>query len=152
MTIGLLDASAAAITSAVAGGRTSAREVIEAALARIEARNAVLGAFTDVTAARALARADAIDAARARGNDPRAARRRAVRGQEPVRHRGVADARRFEDQSRPRSRQRGRDLVARLEAAGAILVGALNMGEYAYDFTGENAHDGPSRNPHDPRT
>jgi aspartyl-tRNA(Asn)/glutamyl-tRNA(Gln) amidotransferase subunit A len=23
------------------------------------------------------------------------------------------------------------------------------MGEYAYDFTGENVHDGPSRNPHD---
>ena len=23
------------------------------------------------------------------------------------------------------------------------------MGEFAYDFTGENAHDGPSRNPHD---
>ena len=40
-------------------------------------------------------------------------------------------------------------LVARLEAAGAILVGALGMGEYAYDFTGENVHDGPSRNPHD---
>ncbi len=36
-----------------------------------------------------------------------------------------------------------------MEAADAILVGALNMGEYAYDFTGENAHDGPSRNPHD---
>src|SRR4030081_247715 len=41
-------------------------------------------------------------------------------------------------------------LIERLEAAGAILVGALNMGEYAYDFTGENIHDGPSRNPHDP--
>ena len=40
-------------------------------------------------------------------------------------------------------------LIARLEAAGAILVGALNMGEYAYDFTGENVHDGPSRNPFD---
>ncbi len=40
-------------------------------------------------------------------------------------------------------------LVSRLESAGAILVGALNMGEYAYDFTGQNAHDGPSRNPHD---
>ena len=40
-------------------------------------------------------------------------------------------------------------LIARLEAAGAILIGALNMGEFAYDFTGENAHDGPSRNPHD---
>jgi AtzE family amidohydrolase len=31
-----------------------------------------------------------------------------------------------------------------------VLVGALNKGEYAYDFTGENVHDGPSRNPHDP--
>jgi len=40
-------------------------------------------------------------------------------------------------------------LVARLEA-GAVLVGALNMGEFAYDFTGENSHYGPSRNPHDP--
>lgn len=41
-------------------------------------------------------------------------------------------------------------LVRRLEAAGAVLVGTLNMGEYAYDFTGENHHHGPSRNPHDP--
>jgi 1-carboxybiuret hydrolase len=40
-------------------------------------------------------------------------------------------------------------LIEMMEAAGAILVGALNMGEYAYDFTGENVHDGPSRNPHD---
>src|SRR6185312_16164658 len=40
-------------------------------------------------------------------------------------------------------------LIERMEAAGAVLVGALNMGEYAYDFTGENCHDGPSRNPHD---
>jgi aspartyl-tRNA(Asn)/glutamyl-tRNA(Gln) amidotransferase subunit A len=39
--------------------------------------------------------------------------------------------------------------IRSLEAAGAILVGALNMGEYAYDFTGENAHDGSTKNPHD---
>ena len=30
-----------------------------------------------------------------------------------------------------------------------FLSARLNMGEYAYDFTGENVHDGPSRNPHD---
>ncbi len=41
-------------------------------------------------------------------------------------------------------------VVARLGAAGAVLVAALNMGEYAYDFTGENVHDGNCRNPHDP--
>jgi len=40
-------------------------------------------------------------------------------------------------------------LIERMEAAGAVLVGGLNMGEYAYDFTGENVHDGASRNPHD---
>ncbi|WP_323825367.1 amidase family protein, partial [Pseudomonas aeruginosa] len=38
----------------------------------------------------------------------------------------------------------GRDgaLVRRLEAAGAVLVGTLAMGEYAYDFSGRNAHYG----------
>ncbi len=40
-------------------------------------------------------------------------------------------------------------LIRRLEGAGAVLVGALNMGEYAYDFTGENIHDGDTHNPHD---
>jgi AtzE family amidohydrolase len=45
--------------------------------------------------------------------------------------------------------KRDATLVTRLEAAGAVLVGALNMDEYAYGFTGENAHDGAARNPHD---
>src|SRR5206468_2938723 len=40
--------------------------------------------------------------------------------------------------------------VARLRAAGAVLVGALNMDEYAYGFSTENTHYGPTRNPRDP--
>ena len=40
-------------------------------------------------------------------------------------------------------------LVGRMRAAGAVCVGALNMDEYAYGFTTENAHDGPCHNPHD---
>jgi AtzE family amidohydrolase len=39
--------------------------------------------------------------------------------------------------------------VAALRRAGAVLVGALNMDEYAYGFTTENTHYGPTRNPHD---
>ena len=44
--------------------------------------------------------------------------------------------------------ERDSPLITRLEAAGAVLVGTLNMGEYAYDFTGENIHYGASCNPH----
>jgi AtzE family amidohydrolase len=40
-------------------------------------------------------------------------------------------------------------LIEKLEAAGAVLVGTLNMDEYAYGFTTENTHYGPTRNPRD---
>ena len=36
-----------------------------------------------------------------------------------------------------------------MKAADAILVGALNMDEFAYGFVTENHHYGPTRNPHD---
>ena len=62
----LLDGSARAIAEAVRTGAASAREIAQETLSRIKAQNTALGAFTDVTAVRALAKADAIDAARAR--------------------------------------------------------------------------------------
>ncbi|NEQ25440.1 MAG: AtzE family amidohydrolase, partial [Microcoleus sp. SIO2G3] len=40
--------------------------------------------------------------------------------------------------------------ITRLKQAGAVLVGALNMDEYAYGFVTENSHYGSTRNPHDP--
>jgi amidase/aspartyl-tRNA(Asn)/glutamyl-tRNA(Gln) amidotransferase subunit A len=36
-----------------------------------------------------------------------------------------------------------------MKAAGAVLLGALNMDEYAYGFTTENSHYGDTHNPHD---
>ncbi|ACB52894.1 amidase [Crocosphaera subtropica ATCC 51142] len=39
--------------------------------------------------------------------------------------------------------------IKKLNAAGAILVGALNMDEYAYGFVTENSHYGATPNPHD---
>ena len=53
--------TAVGIAASVASGRISAAAVIESALARIEAANARLGAFTDVTAQRARDSAAAID-------------------------------------------------------------------------------------------
>ncbi len=147
MTAELLDGQAQAIAAAISRGRASAREVTEAALARIETRNAAFGAFTDVTKARALARAD--DAARARGEalGPLAGAPFAVKNLFDVEGLPTRAGSKI-NRERPPA-ENDATLVARLEKAGAILVGALNMGEYAYDFTGENAHDGPSRNPHD---
>jgi AtzE family amidohydrolase len=40
--------------------------------------------------------------------------------------------------------------VRALEGAGARLLGTTNMDEFAFGFTTENSHDGPTRNPHDP--
>jgi AtzE family amidohydrolase len=39
--------------------------------------------------------------------------------------------------------------VRRLRAAGGRLIGCTNMDEFAYGFSTENSHYGPTRNPHD---
>jgi aspartyl-tRNA(Asn)/glutamyl-tRNA(Gln) amidotransferase subunit A len=138
-------ASAGEIARAVGTGRVSAAAVTEAALATIARRNPALNAFTDVVAERARARAAAVDAARAKG--PLAGVPFAVKNLFDVA--GLPTrAGSLINRERPPTTSDA-TLITRLEAAGAVLVGALNMGEYAYDFTGENSHDGASRNPHD---
>ena len=138
----------AAIAADVRAGRVTAAVEVEAALSRIAAGTA-LNAFTDVLAARARATAAAVDAARAAGRDPGplAGVPFAVKNLFDVAG-VVTRAGSALNRTHPAA-ARDAALVRRMEAAGAVLVGALNMGEYAYDFTGENAHDGPSRNPHD---
>jgi aspartyl-tRNA(Asn)/glutamyl-tRNA(Gln) amidotransferase subunit A len=149
MPIDPAEATAADIAEAVRTGATTALAVTEAALARIERLDPLLRAFTDVTAERARARASAIDAERAAGQPPGA-----LAGV-PFAVKNLFDVKGLATRAGSKiNRERppaGRDspLIERLEAAGAVLVGALNMGEYAYDFTGENIHDGASRNPHD---
>jgi len=141
--------TAADTARAVASGEITARETTAATLARIEKHNPALGAFTAVTAERALAKAAAIDAARARGEPlgALAGAPFAVKNLFDVKGLATLAGSKINRARPPASADS--TLIERLEAAGAILVGALNMGEYAYDFTGQNAHDGPSRNPHD---
>jgi AtzE family amidohydrolase len=142
--------SASDIAKAVNGGKMSALEVTEAALARIKQHDTILNSFTDVTAGRARSKAKAIDAAIAAGQSvgPLAGVPFAVKNLFDVEGLPTRAGSKI-NRDLPKS-TRDATLIERMEAAGAILVGALNMGEYAYDFTGENVHDGPSRNPHDP--
>jgi aspartyl-tRNA(Asn)/glutamyl-tRNA(Gln) amidotransferase subunit A len=137
------------IAAAVAARRRTAGEVVAAALDRIERDNERLNAFTAVTAERARARGAAIDAAIAEGLPvgPLAGVPFAVKNLIDIASLSTLAGSRINRDHPPAAADA--TLVARLEAAGAVLVGALNMGEYAYDFTGENCHYGPSRNPHD---
>jgi 1-carboxybiuret hydrolase len=137
--------SATEIAAAVAAGTVSAAAVIDAALGGIAARDGALNAFTDVTAARARARAALIDAGRVSG--PLAGVPFAVKNLFDVEGLPTRAGSAINRERPPAVEDAV--LITRLERAGAVLIGALNMGEYAYDFTGENVHDGASRNPHD---
>ena len=142
-------ATSGEIAQAVRGGQASAVAIAEAALARIAERDGRINSFTAVTRERALAKAQALDAARARG-EPLGALAGvpfAVKNLFDVAGLATLAGSKINREHAPATADA--TLIARLEAAGAVLVGALNMGEYAYDFTGENVHDGPSRNPHD---
>jgi 1-carboxybiuret hydrolase len=134
------------IAAAVASGRTSATAVMTACLNRIERLNPVLNAFTAVLSDRALAKAAGLDASGAKSG-PLAGVPFAVKNLIDIAGLATLAGSKINRDHPPATADA--PLVARLEAAGAILVGALNMGEYAYDFTGENVHEGPSRNPHD---
>jgi len=137
------------IARATAGGTLRAGDMIAATLARIQRLNPVLNAFTAVLTDRACARARLIDAAVEAGQNPGplAGVPFAVKNLIDIAGLPTLAGSKINRDHKPAAADAL--LISRLEAAGAILVGALNMGEYAYDFTGENAHDGPSRNPHD---
>jgi aspartyl-tRNA(Asn)/glutamyl-tRNA(Gln) amidotransferase subunit A len=141
--------TAAEISAAVASGRVTAASVVEAAIARIRARDPLLNSFTAVTEQRALARAQAIDDAHRRGErlPPLAGVPFAAKNLFDIIGLPTLAGSKI-NRDRPAA-NRDATLIERLEVAGAVLIGALNMGEYAYDFTGENIHDGSAHNPHD---
>lgn len=149
MTSGIEWSSASDIADNVSSGRMSALDVANHVLARIQTIDGKLNAFTDVVAERARTMARKLDASIAAGNKvgPLAGVPFAVKNLFDVSGLPTRAGSKI-NRERPPS-VRDAKLIERMEAAGAVLVGALNMGEYAYDFTGENVHDGASRNPHD---
>jgi len=150
----LLGSSAAAIAHAVRSRGVSAADMVEASLARVEATDGVVNAFTELTVERARRRAAEIDAVLAAQTDPVASGLPllgvpfAVKNLFDIAAVTTHAGAKIERERPPATHDS--PLIARLERAGAVLVGALNMDEYAYGFTTENTHDGVTRNPHDP--
>ncbi|PHJ61424.1 amidase [Nostoc linckia z18] len=142
-------ADAMTIAAAVREGNVSAVDVTKAALARIAMRNHQLNCFTSITAEAALADAARIDSEIAQGNNPGilAGVPFAVKNLFDIAGLTTLAGSKINADNPPATQDA--TAVAKLKQAGAVLLGALNMDEYAYGFVTENSHYGPTHNPHD---
>jgi aspartyl-tRNA(Asn)/glutamyl-tRNA(Gln) amidotransferase subunit A len=138
----------AQLTRELAAGRTTSRELVERALARIAAAYGEgPRAFLKVYEEAARADADHADALRRRG-----VRRSPIDGL-PVSLKDLFDV--AGDLTKAGSKvlaleaRQDAAAVARLRAAGAIFVGRTNMVEFAFGGVGLNPHYGTPRNPWD---
>ena len=125
----------------------TAETAVSAALERIGRENPRINAFADVLGGEAIARAQGLDRERSTAG-PLAGRPFAAKDLFDIAGRPTRAGSRIRADAAPAAEDA--TAVARLKAAGAILVGLTHMDEFAYGFTGENAHYGAVRNPRDP--
>ncbi len=142
-------ADATAIAAAVRSQTIRAEAVTQAALARIAAQDPLLNSFTAVLAEQALDQARVIDQQITRGEDPGALAGVpfAVKNLFDIAGLTTLAGSKINQENPPAAQDA--TAVAKLRQAGAVLVGALNMDEYAYGFVTENSHYGACHNPHD---
>lgn len=150
MTLDLQTTDAVSIATAVQTGKISAKEVIYECLKQITARNQTLNCFTAIATEAAIADAEQIDQAIAQGNNPGslAGVPFAVKNLFDIAGLTTLAGSKINADNPPATKDA--TAIARLKQAGAVLVGALNMDEYAYGFVTENSHYGATPNPHDP--
>jgi AtzE family amidohydrolase len=138
-----------AIAASVRARQTTAVAIAEAALGRIEEREPSIHAFTSVLGARALSRAAQIDDMVRAGVDPGPLCGVPFAAKDLFDIEGVVTLAGSKILASHPPARRSAAVVRQLEAAGAVLVGALNMEEFAYGFLTDNAHHGRTCNPHD---
>jgi len=137
--------SLARLTAALRAGQLSPREAVEDCLRRIEEVDPEVNAYIAVRAEEALAEADALLESGDRG---------ALWGV-PVAVKDVIDVAGTRTTAASRvltDRLPAEDshVVARLRRAGAVVVGKLNLHEFAYGALTTSPHFGPARNPWSP--
>jgi aspartyl-tRNA(Asn)/glutamyl-tRNA(Gln) amidotransferase subunit A len=128
----------------------SAVELVEQALEQIANHDAALNAFQIVMTESALADARAADAELAAGKV------RSLLHGVPIAVKDLFDVAGYPTAAGSRIRvgfiaAQDATVVARLRAAGAIIIGKTRMSEFAYSPGSNNAHYGPTANPYDPQ-
>lgn len=137
------------IASVVRGQEVSAKSIVAAALSRIADGNQRLNCFTTVMADSALADAETIDRQIAEGKDPGILAGVPIAVKDLLDIAGITTLAGSKINAEKPPATCDATAVARLRQAGAVLVGATNMDEYAYGFVTENSHYGATHNPHD---
>jgi 1-carboxybiuret hydrolase len=138
------------LAQAIQSRKCSAREITMQVLETIHRHDSMLNCFTTLLGDSALAQADIIDRNLSTTKDPGplAGVPFAVKNLFDISGVTTIGGSRIHAERPPASKHA--TVVARLINSGAIVLGALNMDEYAYGFTTENTHYGVTRNPHDP--
>jgi AtzE family amidohydrolase len=141
--------TATAIAAVIRAREVTASQVLDAHIARIKALDPALNCFTARTFERATREADAVDRKIASGAPvgPLAGVPIAVKNLFDIAGLPTLAGSKIQRDAAPATTDA--PVLARLTQAGAVLLGALNMDEYAYGFVTENAHDGVTHNPHD---
>ncbi|MEK9776912.1 MAG: amidase family protein, partial [Quisquiliibacterium sp.] len=130
-------------------GRVTSRELTERALDAASSSSESAATFTTLHAASARASADAIDLQRAAGVPlaPLAGIPISIKDLFDEAGRVTLAGSKALDDAQPA--QSDCAVVARLRAAGAVIIGRTNMTEFAYSGLGLNPHYGTPRNPWD---
>ncbi|MFW0783534.1 amidase [Gordonia sp. CPCC 206044] len=147
--VDLQRASAVEIASLIRTGVITAAEVVESALARVDAVDDRLHAFVERTDALARSQAADVDAALARGDDPGplagvpiAIKDLIATAGVPTRNGSVAYADWVPDED---------DIVVeRVKGAGAVILGKTTVPEFGYSGVGHNPVSPAARNPWNP--
>ena len=137
----------AKISQALADKQFSARELTEHLLSRIEQLDPQLNSFITVTAEHALQQADTADAARQTGEHS------ALLGV-PLAHKDLFCTQGVRTSCASKTLDNfiapyNAAVVDKLQAAGCVSLGKLNMDEFAMGSSGETSFYGASKNPWD---
>jgi aspartyl-tRNA(Asn)/glutamyl-tRNA(Gln) amidotransferase subunit A len=135
---------------AIRSGSLRAVEAVSGYLTRSEKSQDRLNAYTALHAERALAEAERIDRMIAAGDDPGPLSGAAIAVKDLIDQAGQVTT--CGSAFYRRRADRSAVALARLEAAGAVVIGRTGLHEFAYGFSSENEWFGPVRNPWDPDT